>query len=137
MANLLVLMPGGTSPVINATLAVIIKLARRTKAFQYVLAGFPGIEGIQSEEFIDLISLSESELARLRRTPGSALTGTTRIPALSSEHCDVLSDVFVRNHVGAFIDIGGNGTVKQTKLFLTFLAQAFLLRPHQKQSTMI
>ena len=48
MANLLVAMSGGTSPVINATLVGIIKAARRTKAFQYVLAGLPGIEGIQS-----------------------------------------------------------------------------------------
>ena len=85
-SNLLIAMSGGTTTVINSTLAGIVKEARRSKAFKRIFAGFPGIFGILAGKVTELTHLSEEALGRLRVTPGSASIGTTRVGILTPEN---------------------------------------------------
>ena len=64
--GLLVAMSGGTTPVIQATLAGIVAEARESGAFGRVLAGVPGISGVLREELVDLSTLDDAALAGLR-----------------------------------------------------------------------
>ena len=114
--NLLVTMSGGTSTVINSTLVGIIKQARQAKHINKIIAGVPGIIGALDNSFVDLGLLNDNDLGRLSKTPGSSIIGTTRVSILSLDDLEVMRNVFDKNNIGAFINIGGNGTIKQTRL---------------------
>lgn len=113
--NLLITMSGGTTTVINATLVGVLKAARRSGRIGRVLAGAPGVLGVLGGQVADLTDLPDDELARLRRTPGSSVTGTTRVAKLSPAELDALGAAFEARGVGYFVNIGGNGTIKQTR----------------------
>lgn len=113
--NLLITMSGGTTTVINATLAGIVREVRETRRFARVLAGVPGILGVLRDNIVDLSDLDDEALSRLRVTPGSAVVGTTRVAVLSSSQMTRLAEVFDQHRVTAFVNIGGNGTLKQTR----------------------
>ena len=119
--NLLVTMSGGTSSVINSTLVGIIKQARQSKYINKIIAGFPGIIGALDNSFVDLGLLNNNELGRLSRTPGSSIIGTTRVSILSLDDLEVMRSIFNENNIGAFINIGGNGTIKQTRLISQYV----------------
>jgi 6-phosphofructokinase 1 len=112
--NLLITMSGGTTTVINATLAGIIREVQETGCFQSVLAGVPGIVGVLKDKIVDLGRLNAAQLKQLRQTPGSAVVGTTRVSVLSSADLMTMAEVFERRNVKAFVNIGGNGTLQQT-----------------------
>ena len=61
-------MSGGTTTVINATLAGIIETAQSSAAFERILVGAPGIIGILNEQIFDVTDLSAADLLRLRFT---------------------------------------------------------------------
>jgi 6-phosphofructokinase len=115
MKNLLITMSGGTTSVINATLAGIILEAQKSKEIDKIYAGFPGVLGFMSDSIIDLTDTTNLELSVLRSSPGSASIGTTRIKIITTQDIDYLNSSFVRYNIGYFINIGGNGTIKQTK----------------------
>lgn len=121
--NLLVAMSGGTTTVINATLVGIIRQAVEMKSFDRVLAGVPGVAGILNGSLVDLTSLNTDELESLRYTPGSASIGTARVSILTSNEMETLADIFNQNKIGAFINIGGNGTIKQTRAIATAIGK--------------
>ena len=52
MSNLLVTMSGGTTSVINATLAGIVDIARKSNQIDKVYAGCPGMLGVFEENFL-------------------------------------------------------------------------------------
>ncbi len=81
--NLLVTMSGGTTTVINATLAGLIKEAKKSSSINKVLAGSPGILGALDNSFIELNRMEDEELDHLSKTPGSSVIGTTRVSVLS------------------------------------------------------
>ena len=95
--NILVTMSGGTTTVINATLAGIIDKARNTTGINKILAGVPGINGVLQRDFIDLSSLGSRDTRRLSETPGSSIIGTTRISKLSVKDIEGVSKV-IDNH---------------------------------------
>lgn len=113
--NILITMSGGTTTVINATLAGILAKAKQVNNYRRVYAGFPGIEGVLQNKVVDLTRLSGEQILRLRRTPGSASVGTTRIAPLDQPDLEQLAESFDRLRIGSYINIGGNGTIKQTK----------------------
>jgi len=108
-------MSGGTSTVINSTLVGVIRTAKLLGIYDCVYAGIPGIQGVLNEQMVDLLKLSESQLVRMRNTPGSGTIGTTRVAILSDQEMSKLMYLFNKYDIQAFINIGGNGTIKQTR----------------------
>ena len=107
-------MSGGTTSVINATLAGIITAAREVGSVNRVLAGYPGIKGTLEESLIDLTDLADADLQRLYYTPASAFIGTTRIRPMEQRELARLAQIFSAHNTGFFINIGGNGTIHQS-----------------------
>ena len=120
MKNLLVTMSGGTTTVINSTLAGIISKNKEIKLFNKIYAGIPGIDGVFKKKFLEINSVTEKQLDMMRVTPGSALTGTTRINLLDIEQLEIFKLILEENSITSFINIGGNGTIKQTKSISKF-----------------
>ncbi|NRA73971.1 MAG: 6-phosphofructokinase [Rickettsiales bacterium] len=114
MNNLLITMSGGTTTVINATLVGIIKEARKNAKIEKIYAGYPGISGVLNENIVDLTKIRETELNKLYYTPSSAFIGTTRVKPLNFDELKNLSDVCNIHNIKYFLNIGGNGTIKQT-----------------------
>lgn len=115
MNNLLITMSGGTTSVINATLAGIVRQGQLSPLVDKIYAGFPGISGFLEGEVKDLTYMDPASLEALRYTPASGFIGTTRIERLSEESCLRLGEQFERFGVRYFINIGGNGTIKQSR----------------------
>ena len=113
MQNVLVTMSGGTTQVINATLVGIID--EWNKFFKTkIYAGVPGIQGFLNDSIKDLTNLTEDECDKLYHLPGSSYIGTTRIAPLSPVELCHFNNQLIKYDIGYFINIGGNGTLKQT-----------------------
>jgi len=113
MNNLLVTMSGGTTSVINATLAGIVDAASRSSKIDKVYAGHPGMLGVFEENFLDLTNIPSHVF---KNTPGSSFIGTTRVEIFDNNKLKLLSEIFDKHNIRYFINIGGNGTIKQSKL---------------------
>lgn len=114
MNNLIIAMSGGTTTVINSTLAGIIKQAKKSEKIDKIYAGYPGIQGILEESIVDITDLNDSDLKALRQTPTSSFIGATRIAPLKKEEFERLKSIFKKHQIKFFLNIGGNGTVKQS-----------------------
>ncbi len=112
--NLLITMSGGTTNVINATLAGIIQKAQEVGCMGRIYAGCPGIRGALEGSVLDLTDLDGPQLERLYWTAASGFIGTTRIRPLSEEQILSLAEMFDAWRIRYFINIGGNGTIKQS-----------------------
>jgi 6-phosphofructokinase len=115
MRNLLITMSGGTTSVINATLAGIITSAQESPHIDKIYAGFPGILGFLAGNVLDLTNTTTKQRDIITYSPGSASIGTTRTKIFTTEELEVLRDGFREYGIGYFVNIGGNGTIKQTK----------------------
>ena len=102
------LQSGGPTAVMNASLAGAVRQARDSNRFQRVLGARNGIEGILNESFIELSTLSDEQLRRLRRTPSAAL-GTSRHRPSDAEIEQILA-ACERHEVDGLIATGGNDT---------------------------
>ena len=69
--------------------------------------------GVFQENFLDL---TKSNTHVLKHSPGSASIGTTRVDILNDIQLRELETIFSKNDIKYFINIGGNGTIKQSKL---------------------
>ena len=112
--NLLITMSGGTTSVINATLVAIIREARKSGKINKIYGGRNGLPGVFDDDLIDLTGIPDAELDRVYYTPSSGFIGTSRIKILTPDELTSLSERFDRFNVGYFINIGGNGTIKQS-----------------------
>jgi len=121
MSNLLITMSGGTTSVINATLAGILKEAQKSDKIDRVYAGYPGIVGFMSGKVLDITDINKSDLQTLKSSPGSASIGTTRTKIFDEKDLEKLSECFEDYNIGYFVNIGGNGTIKQTKSIGSFI----------------
>ena len=77
MSNCIIAQSGGPSPVINATVAGIVKANQMNPVYEHVYGGLNGIEGMIMGRFTDLTDMTEEENRILCQTPGSVL-GTCR-----------------------------------------------------------
>jgi 6-phosphofructokinase 1 len=111
--KLLVTMSGGTTCVINSTLAGILHASKQSDKIDSVLAGTPGIIGVLNESMTQLPS-DQNTLNQLQRTPASGFIGTTRVRPINFDEINRLNKVFAAHNIGYFINIGGNGTIQQS-----------------------
>ena len=113
-------MSGGTTSVINSTLAGILSASKDSPTIGRVYAGFPGLLGAVNGEFIDLTDCSNEELRTIKYSPGSASIGTTRTKIYNAEELKEIEGIFLSHGIKYFINIGGNGTIQQTKSIASF-----------------
>ena len=95
MRNLLITMSGGTTSVINATLAGIISSAQQSPHIDKIYAGFPGILGFLAGKVLDLTDTTAKQRDIITYSPGSASIGTTRTKIFSNDELDILKDSFL------------------------------------------
>jgi len=114
MGNLMIAMSGGTTTVINATLAGIVEEARRLGFPGRVYAGVHGLHGVMAEDILDLTGVSNETLRLLATTPASGFAGTARLKPLDEAEMSRIADVFAAHEIDAFLNIGGNGTIRQS-----------------------
>jgi len=110
--NFLVTMSGGTTQVINATLAGCIDGIRKFYPDADIFIPKPGIVGLLEDNIYKVKwNINTKDLAKL---PGSSITGTTRIKILEDDEIEDLETKLKKLRVGTFINIGGSGTIKQS-----------------------
>lgn len=110
----LVALGGGPSPVINASLAGVIERCRDyPEHISGIYAAWHGVEGILSEELIDLDKQDDYELKLLKNTPASGAIGTCRYKLTSDRQEDFtrIVDVLQAHEIGCFFYIGGNDSM--------------------------
>jgi 6-phosphofructokinase 1 len=117
MRNLLITQSGGTTPVINSTIAGILEKNYWTNHFDKIYAAVPGLEGILNRDEPNLKELTGdvATISDFRYEAGSALTGTSRIQILGDKDIAKFKAFIEEYSIAAFVNIGGNGTIKQSK----------------------
>lgn len=106
---------GGVTAVINATACGLIQETRRhPEKIGKVYAGRDGIIGALTEDLIDTSLESDTDIARLRQTPGGAF-GSCRYKLKSLEQhraqYERLIEVFKAHDIGYFFYNGGNDSM--------------------------
>jgi ATP-dependent phosphofructokinase / diphosphate-dependent phosphofructokinase len=112
--NALVAQSGGPSPVINASLQGVIDGCRAfPDRIGRLYAAWHGVEGVLTEELIDLYAQPATELARLKYTPAAGAIGTCRykLTPEQEEDFDRIIDIFRAHDIGYFFYIGGNDSM--------------------------
>ncbi|NLM77637.1 MAG: diphosphate--fructose-6-phosphate 1-phosphotransferase [Ruminococcaceae bacterium] len=109
----MVMLGGGPSPVINASLAGVIERCRDYEAISGLYAAWHGVEGLLKEELIDLDKQDRQELDLLKATPASGAIGTCRykLDAANEEDYARIVDVLQAHEIGFLFCIGGNDTM--------------------------
>jgi 6-phosphofructokinase len=112
--NVVVAQSGGPSPVINNSLRGIIDACRAyPDRFGRVWGGWHGIEGVLTEQLLDLSAQPDEEVRLLRTTPAAGSIGTCRykLKATQQEDFERIIEVFRAHQVGYFFYIGGNDSM--------------------------
>ncbi len=108
--NLLVGQSGGSTSVINCSLAGVISEAQK---HAYVINKIYGmryaIEGFMEEKLVDLTKTTPAEIAALQKSPGSAL-GSSRHKLQEKDFKPILK-LFKKYNIRFFHMIGGNDTM--------------------------
>src|ERR1041385_1347935 len=114
VGNLLVAQSGGSTAVINASLAGVIQEAGRHACIEEIYGGSNGLLGILNEDLIDINDQRAKTIEGLKYTPGAAL-GTCRYkidfkkkPEQAAMDMNRLFEVFQAHNIRYFFYIGGN-----------------------------
>ena len=113
-SNFLILMSGGTTPVINSTLNGIVEKIKKKSSKIKVFSGYPGIDGVLKNNFVELNKFSKLKLKKISKTPGSHIIGTTRLKKLNNREILIFKKNLIKKNITKIINIGGNGTLQQT-----------------------
>ena len=105
--NLLFAQSGGPTSVINASCYGIISEAKKHN-FKIYAAKF-GIEGVLTDNLIEMTDIGNEELNILRYSPSAAF-GSCR-HKLKDEDFEKISEVFDKYQIGYFLYIGGNDSM--------------------------
>lgn len=113
--NIAVAQSGGPTCAINASLLGVFKQGLKEEKIDHIFGSFNGIEGIISDNLIDLNSVikTDDDMELLRQTPSTCL-GSCRykLPKdFESEVYNKIIDCFSRHGIGAFFYIGGNDSM--------------------------
>lgn len=104
---------GGPTAVINRSLVGFIKEALNQN-FDEILGARHGLEGILSQDFVDLASLSESQLYGMGKTPAAALGSVRKKP--TEKDIEKLISIFEKQDIRNFYYIGGNDSAETAYL---------------------
>lgn len=109
-ASALVMQSGGSTPVLNRSLAGVLREARDSGAFGEVYGARRGVEGLLAGDLIPLAAVSEAHWRRVESTPGAAL-GSTRRKLRDEDLLAILETLSARRVSACFI-IGGNDSAE-------------------------
>jgi ATP-dependent phosphofructokinase / diphosphate-dependent phosphofructokinase len=112
--NVVVAQSGGPSPVINASLQGVIEAcADFPDRIGKVYAAWHGVEGILTEELMDMSRQPREEIGLLRKTPAAGYVGTCRYKLSAGQDEDFarIVEVLRAHDVGWFFYIGGNDSM--------------------------
>ena len=104
---------GGPTAVINRSLVGFIKEALNQN-FDEILGARHGLKGILSQDFVDLASLSESQLYGMGKTPAAALGSVRKKP--TEKDIEKLISIFEKQDIRNFYYIGGNDSAETAYL---------------------
>ena len=104
---------GGPTAVINRSLVGFIKEGLKDN-FDEILGARHGLEGMLSEDFVDLASLSESQLYGIGKTPAAALGSVRKKP--TEGDIEKLISIFEKQNIRNFYYIGGNDSAETAHL---------------------
>lgn len=116
MKNILVAQSGGPTAAINATLAGVIREARKRSEIDRIYGAFHGVAGILEDEIVELDQTfaSEKALELLEKTPAAAL-GSCRLKLKNyDENADQygkIIEIFRKYEIHYFVYIGGNDSM--------------------------
>lgn len=116
MKNILVAQSGGPTAAINATLAGVIREARKRSEIDRIYGAFHGVAGILEDEIVELDQTfaSEKALELLEKTPAAAL-GSCRLKLKAfDENADQygkIIEIFRKYEIHYFVYIGGNDSM--------------------------
>lgn len=108
MGNALVIHGGGPTPVLNASLAGVIREAGRQPGIGRLWGARHGVAGALQASFWDLLAQPKEVIAALSLSPGSAI-GSSRMH-LEEQHYAALQGVFEKHDIRYVFVTGGNGT---------------------------
>ncbi len=112
--NVIVAQSGGPTPVINASLRGMLEACKaHPDTFGTVYAGFHGVEGVLTEDLLDLSAQREEEISLLNTTPAAGAIGTCRykLKANQTEDFERIIEVFRAHDIGYFFYNGGNDSM--------------------------
>ena len=112
--NMLIAQSGGPSMVINQSLVGAVLAARANRKVGKIYGALHGIEGILSENFIDLRKVSVPRLEAIAATPSSALGSCRRKP--DAEDCRKIFEVLRKLGIRYFFYIGGNDSADAARI---------------------
>ena len=108
--NMVIAQSGGPSMVINQSLVGAVMAARGSESIGRIYGAVHGIDGILSEQFVDLRKIPAKHLEAVATTPSSALGSVRRKP--TEEDCLKIFEVLRKRDIGYFFYIGGNDTAE-------------------------
>lgn len=117
--NLMIVQGGGPTAVFNISLAEIVAEAQRQPSIGRILGSRAGIRGLLRNDVVELTSLTATDLARLRRTPGAAL-GSSRYQPTEAD-LEQLTETLLQFEVDRLVFLGGNGTMRGAELISLYL----------------
>lgn len=100
---------GGPTPVMNASLAGVIEESASHPEITSLYGARFGVDGILTENFIDLLQQSRETIEAVSRTPSSALGSSRR--EIKDADLDRVLDIFAAHTVRYFFYTGGNGSM--------------------------
>ncbi|MDI6775493.1 MAG: 6-phosphofructokinase [Verrucomicrobiota bacterium] len=108
--NMLIAQSGGPSAVINQSLVGAVIEARKRVRIRSIFGARHGIQGVLSEDLVDLRKETQTTLEAVARTPSSALGSVRKKPA--PEDCAKIFEVLRKRDVRYFFYIGGNDSAE-------------------------
>jgi len=112
--NVLVAQSGGPTPVINASLRGVVEACKAyPESFGTIYAGYHGIEGVLTEQLLDLSAQPDEEIALLSTTPAAGAIGTCRykLKAHQDQDFERIIEVLRAHDIGFFFYNGGNDSM--------------------------
>ena len=107
--NLLIVHGGGPTAVMNGSLYVAIKEAKKSDEIGHIYGANNGTGGFLKKDFLELENVPEEKLKLLLQTPGTAI-GTSRDP-IEQEHYEKMADILEEENIKYVLFNGGNGTM--------------------------
>mgnify|MGYP000918080028 CR=1 FL=1 len=110
--NLVIGQSGGPTAVINASLAGVVREAKRHAAIRGIFGMRWGIQGFLDDDLVDLRAEDDATLDLLARTPSSAL-GSCRLK-LKDDHLPAVLEHLKKNDIRYFFYVGGDDSQNTT-----------------------
>lgn len=107
--NMLIVHGGGPTAVMNCSLFGAIDEAKKSGKIGKIYGALGGMSGVLAERFVALDEVSDSALALLTTTPGSAI-GTSR-DAMEAEDYAAVAQILKKRDIRFALFNGGNGTM--------------------------